>query len=481
MLTSDSDRAQSPELSPQAPADARPVTGPGRRRLLQAIGAGLLGAGAQGCSVLAPPRAAADWPPVVFVHGNGDSAAVWQTTLWRFESNGWPAERLFAVDFPYPLARDDDARAQPARSSTDEQRVFLAEQVAQVIRRTGADKVVLVGNSRGGYAIRDYLRNGGGAARVSKVVLGGVPNHGVWASDERPGSEFNGKGPFLAALNAPQGPDRLEVTPGVSWLTLRSDHNDKFAQPDGRWIGRPGTATGVDADGPALRGAQNLVLPGVDHRETSFGAAAFDATWRFLTGSAPAHIEPVATPGVILDGRVTMLSGQTPTNLPLAGARIEIHPVSAATGERTGAVLLDRRIGADGYWGPLATRSDQPLEFVISGEGYATSHVYRAPFARSSRLVSFRGARMTPAERVPGAVVLFSRPRGYFDLQRNQLSLDGQPLPGVAAGVAGTALSRLVLADGPARTVLARCDRETIAVRTWPAQQGHLAIAELHY
>lgn len=24
-------------------------------------------------------------PPIVFVHGNGDSAALWQTTIWRFE------------------------------------------------------------------------------------------------------------------------------------------------------------------------------------------------------------------------------------------------------------------------------------------------------------------------------------------------------------------------------------------------------------
>ena len=24
-------------------------------------------------------------PPIVFVHGNGDTAALWTTTLWRFE------------------------------------------------------------------------------------------------------------------------------------------------------------------------------------------------------------------------------------------------------------------------------------------------------------------------------------------------------------------------------------------------------------
>lgn len=31
-------------------------------------------------------------PPVLFVHGNGDSAALWITTLRRFESNGFPRD-----------------------------------------------------------------------------------------------------------------------------------------------------------------------------------------------------------------------------------------------------------------------------------------------------------------------------------------------------------------------------------------------------
>jgi hypothetical protein len=34
-------------------------------------------------------------PPILFVHGNGDHAALWLTTLWRFEANGWPRERLW--------------------------------------------------------------------------------------------------------------------------------------------------------------------------------------------------------------------------------------------------------------------------------------------------------------------------------------------------------------------------------------------------
>jgi lipase (class 2) len=44
------------------------------------------------------PTFAADAPvPIVFVHGDSDQAAIWQTAIWRFESNGYPRDRLFAI------------------------------------------------------------------------------------------------------------------------------------------------------------------------------------------------------------------------------------------------------------------------------------------------------------------------------------------------------------------------------------------------
>src|SRR3546814_9855080 len=70
---------------------------------------------------------------------------------------------LFAVYFPYPLSRSVDATPQRLRSSTEEQREQLEQIVAEVMRRTGAPKVALVGSSRGGNAIRNYIKNGGGA------------------------------------------------------------------------------------------------------------------------------------------------------------------------------------------------------------------------------------------------------------------------------------------------------------------------------
>ena len=406
---------------------------------------------------------------------------MWLTTIWRFESNGWPGDRLVAIDVPYPLARDEDDKPQAARSSAAEHMQYLAGEVDRVLARTGASKVIVVGNSRGGNAIRNYIRNGGGAAKVSHAILGGTPNHGVWATDFRLANEFNGKGPFLTGLNAPQGPNGEEVTPGVKWLTLRSDGNDKFAQPDGRWIGQPTMATNVLPDGPALKGAQNVVLPGVDHRETSFHASAFEATWKFVGGQPPQQLDVVAQPAVRLNGRIAGLADSAQTNVPLEGARLDAYEVSPQTGERLGPVVHSKTIGSDGTWGPFAARTGTFYEFVITADGYAITHIYRSPFPRSSDIVNMRASRMADADKTAGSVVTMIRPRGYFDLQRDKMTLDGKPPPGVPPGVAGVAASKLALPDAAPRPVVAEFNGERIAVRNWPVRDGHLVIAELHY
>ncbi len=444
------------------------------RPMIASLAALLLAA----CAALAPQEAR---PPIVFVHGNGDSASIWHTTLWRFESNGWPRERLFALDAPYPLARTDDAEPQEGRTSTAEHMQQLAAEVERVRKLTGSEKVVLVGNSRGGDAIRNYLRNGGGTGTVSQAIIGGGTSHGVWASDYLPGNEFNGKAAFLAALNTPQGPDGLEVTPGVRFMTLRSDNYDKYAQPDGRWIGQPGKPTYVSYDAPALKGAENVVLHGRDHRETAFHPEAFAQMWRFLTGQPPARLDIAPEGAVVLNGKVSGFLGSNATNLPLAGASVAVFEVSPLTGERLGGPAHAKTVGADGLWGPFAARPGAYYEFELRAPGFAIAHIYRSPFPRSSDLVHLRPARLAPADRGAGSVVNLSRPRGYFGLGRDSMSLDGKPLPGVSPGVAGIANAKLVLHELAVRSVVAEFNGERIVVRSWPAKEDHIVFAELHY
>lgn len=420
----------------------------------------------------------ADRPPIVFVHGNGDSAALWQTTLWRFESNGWPRERLFAFDQPLPLARDDDGVAQAGRSSTAESATFLKERVEQVLRATGAPKVVLIGNSRGGNTIRNYVQNGGGAAVVSHVVLGGNPAHGIWAVPGlRENNEFSGLSPFMRQLNAPKGPNGDEVTPGVKWLTLRSDNNDKYAQPDGLWVGSPGKPTNIGFDGPALKGATNIVLPRVDHRETSFSPAAFAATWQFLTGEAPRSPEIAREANVVLDGRAIGAENQS-----LAGAQVLVYAVDPATGRRLGEPVHRKTVGADGHWGPFSARPDAAYEFVLDTQTSVT-HIYRSPFPRGSSLVNLRLDPIVPADGSANAVAVFTRPRGYFDAQRDTMRFDGKSPPaGVPPKGAGVSSSRLrETGSEPQRAVTGEFNGERLTGLTWPAVKGHVTVLELTY
>lgn len=431
-------------------------------------------------------------PPIVFVHGNGDTAALWQTSIWRFESNGWPRERLQAIDLPYPLARDDDGKAQPGRTSTAEHMAYLGAEVEKVLKATGARQVVLVGNSRGGNAIRNYIYNGGGAANVSHAVLGGAPNHGVQAiKGFREFNEFAGTGPFLMALNTPKNAAGDEVTGPVKWLTLRSDNNDKFAQPDGVWIGAKGTPTNVTFEGPELKGAINTVIPRIDHRETSFSPAAFYAAYSFITGKAPRTISIEMDDRIVLGGSITGLgvksgdpaSGNAVNNLPVPQATLQIFAVDRDTGERKGGPVHQKTVGADGQWGPFTAQAAQPYEFVISAPGYSTTHIYRSPFPRSSNIVHLRAERMAEADKANAAaqsVVTFSRPRGYFDAQRDQLSFDGQTLPpGIPATGAGVASSKILLAKPDLRAISAEFNGERITGQTWPKAENRVVTLEL--
>jgi pimeloyl-ACP methyl ester carboxylesterase len=453
-----------------------------RRSILKGAGVLPLAAGNFGTSAFAQAPAAvpnaAEVPPILFVHGNGDHAPLWMTTLWRMQSNGIPRDRLFAINFTDPLMQSDDTKPEPNKSSIEDQRREVGEAIKELKRRSGAPRVALVGNSSGGYSIRSYIKNGGGAD-VSHAVLCGVPNHGVYDSDDNLGSAFNGRGPFLRGLNEGES----EVTPGTAFLTLRSDNNDKYAQPDGRILGRPGTPTGVTFEGPALKGATNLALGAVDHRETAFSPRAFREIYKFILGREPDRIAVVPEAEVILSGLVTGTPGGVQTNRPVAGASVEVYRVSSETGERIGGLIHSSQTGADGRWGTAKVDPSWYLEIVLTSAGSTTTHYYRSPFPRSSDIVHLRAARaLGSADVGAGAVVLMTRPRGYFGLPRDVVLFDGKEAADVKSGVPTDAASTLrVSAAEVGRPIVALFNQERIVARAWPASENRIAVAELTY
>ena len=415
--------------------------------------------------------------PVLFVHGNGDSAALWYTTIWRFESNGYNPSLLFAIDFKHPTARSDDTKAQENRSGTTDQAKELAAKVGEIQIRTGQKQVVLVGSSRGGNAIRNYLKNFGGAPNVSHAILCGTPNHGIQATPANLNNEFNGLGPFLTSLNAGD-----EAYPGVQFMTTRSDSNDKYAQPDGRFVGIPGSPTNVTYAGPELRGAKNVVLPGLDHREVAFHSQAFKAIYTFITGREPATIDVLPQSQAMLNGVVSGWANGAPTNLPLAGVKVDIFEVDPATGQRLGEAAHQRTTSEDGIWGPFTAKPTAYYEFVLrADQGYPIMHFYRTPFPRSSSYIHQRLRPLSDRDKGSGSLVALTRPRGYLGHGRDTFLIDGKVPPGINEGVPGTAEGRILFEPGALRPVRVVLNQESLTVVTYPLDLGHIVIAEFHY
>jgi pimeloyl-ACP methyl ester carboxylesterase len=391
-------------------------------------------------------------PPVVFVHGNGDDAAKWMGILWLFESNGYPREKLHAVRFTHPSARLNDAIYEAFRSSTVDQAAELSAAVTRVLLETKSAKVALVGSSRGGNTIRNYIKNGGGAGAVSHAVLAGTPNHGVFLMDTNTGNEFNGKGAFLQQLN-----EGGETVPGVRYMTLRSDAFDKYAQP-----------TGAGYESPMLKGAENIVLPGLDHREVAFRPEAFAAMFRFLTGAEPKTLRVVPEPRPEISGLVTGFAAGAATNLPEPGVRLRVFALDAATGARVGAELLSLTTGAAGRWGPLAVSPETNYEFELEKDGTFIRY-FRSPFLRSSSVVNLR---WRPAA---AGGTLAARPQGYFSRERDPLRWNGGPVEEVPAGLPIQDSVPLKITTGGTLELRG----EKIALR--PGAPGALHLAEFNW
>jgi len=136
-----------------------------------------------------------------------------------------------------------------------------------------------------------------------------------------------------------------------------------------------------------------------------------------------------------------------------------------------------------GRWGPLQVDPSWYLEFVLGVEGAPTTHIYRSPFPRSSDLVHLRAARpLGPADKDAGAVVIMSRPRGYFGLPRDVVLLDGKEPADVKSGVPTDSTATLRLSAGEVgRNIVAQFGEERIVARAWPASENGIAIAELTY
>ncbi|WP_158942799.1 lipase [Granulicella sp. S190] len=407
--------------------------------------------------------------PIVFVHGNGDDASKWIGIIWLFESNNYPADKLYAVRFSHPNSRADDTIDEVNRSSTTDATAELSAFVTRVLIETHSSKVALIGSSRGGMTIRNYLLHGG-SNNVAYAITCGTPNHGVLAMDTNLDGEFNGKGHYLQSLNHAYG-DRSEVpSSGVKVMTLRSDKLDKYAQPTAISFGAPQRPTGVTAEGPALAGATNIVLPNLDHRELAFYPSAFAEMYKFITGVAPATTQVVPEAAPTLSGLITGFENGTFTNLPLAGAHLRIYPVNATESTTPAYEVIT---APDGRWGPFHASPTQEYDFDLEFQG---RHIrfYKAPIARSTTLLNLRLLPVPAEPKAAGQAaavpphtsqLLIARPEGYFSRERDPVLIDNKLSTDEPSGLPlnDAFLANLSTSSNQASTVTLR--KETIVAR----------------
>jgi triacylglycerol lipase len=110
-------------------------------------------------------------------------------------------------------------------------------------------------------------------------------------------------------------------------------------------------------------------------------------------------------------------------------------------------------------------------------EGQPITHIYRSPFLRSTDIVHLRVQPFGKGDEGAGAVVMMSRPRGYFGIGRDKFSLDGKVPPGISEGVPAVSTGKLTF-DAKPHTVVAVFNNETIPTRTFPAKDNHITVAE---
>jgi pimeloyl-ACP methyl ester carboxylesterase len=413
----------------------------------------------------------ADHPPVVFVHGDSDTAGLWMVQMWRFESNGYPRDRLFPVDIPHPSARGDDGKAEQNRSSTEEAARAVAAKVDEALARSKAGKVVLIANSRGCQTARNYVKTFGGANKVAAMILTGCVHRGVFvAPDFAQGSEYNGAGAFLKALNEPP-----VIPDGVPVTIIRSDKFDLYSQPDGKFIGNPGKPTGANFDSPELEGANNKVIAGADHRETGYSPEAFAIMYEAITGAEPETTAIAPEDAPVLSGAVSGFDNAAPTNLPLVGARVAIFETDKATGAERGEAVYEASVGEDGRWGPFTAKPGQTYEFVIRAPGLPVHRIYRSAFPRSSDVVNIR---LYPAEGGDGPGIGVMRPRGYFGPD-DAATANGAAFAEIDKSEPVPHVWKARVAGSPGESVVARFNDETLAGRI-PAA-GENALIELSY
>jgi len=112
--------------------------------------------------------AAADYPkvPILMVHGMGGSSSNWSTMISKLKANGYDAQLLYTIDIT------------PNSTLCSESHVTeISNKVDEIVAESGFNRIDVMGHSRGGLNLYDYMRFSNGTSHVRNwISMGGVNN-----------------------------------------------------------------------------------------------------------------------------------------------------------------------------------------------------------------------------------------------------------------------------------------------------------------
>jgi pimeloyl-ACP methyl ester carboxylesterase len=341
--------------------------------------------------------------PLVLVHGFLASGDTYTRFQQLFTSNGYQPNLIHTFDWNSLNAGANNSAA-------------LDAFIDQVMLKTGASQVRLLGHSAGGGLCYTYLSNAARAAKVDGYVHIGS---GVQAAP----AGFNGTEPTL---------------------NVWSEDDEIVAGGD-------------------IPGASNAKIPGKDHYQVATSTESFAAIYQFFHHQPPPVLEIVPQNIVCIAGKVLTFG----ENTPQSNARVDIYPVDPETGQRLQSTPFETWYSKnDGSWGPTNVLPNTHYEFVVSTPGSGRIiHYFREAFTHLNLEVYLRtippppslaGILLAGLPNAANQTVLnfFSSSQAVVNT-RDVLTVDGAELSTTQyASPAKTAISYFLYDDGDGQTAL---------------------------
>jgi hypothetical protein len=346
--------------------------------------------------------------PIVFVHGFLASGDTWATQVQRFSSNGFCEDRMFVFDW----------NTLGGKLKNDS---LLDVFVNEVLQKTKATQVDLVGHSAGGGLCYTYLKD---SLRSLKVA------HYVHIGSNK--------------MKAAAGPGANVPTMNIYSI------DDKVVRSGGD-----------------IAGAVNIKQTGYDHLQTATAASSFLSMYNFFTGKT-GKADIVKSPGFYkkVSGKGVLLGENTP--LSLDSFRVFLFNPA------TGAHSVDKRSGKvnsytdwtvfgkeDGSWS-FSLSKESYTEFEVRPKNARPIFYYFEPQVRDNHNMYIRALPATgmaasmlkgiPNDDAQTVLVIFTANQAVIS-GRDTLAIDSIPLSLPQLTPAGkTAIASFVFDDGDGKT-----------------------------